>query len=132
MVLTNQLIYLVSVKTMRKIFQIMRASQKVRTLFVMIFSLAQRKKSLFLPYKNFLFLFNWEICVKKFMDSHSENSWKHVVILIIDESSWSSFPRGFHCLRKSLYKTFVDHGSRQTQKGLSELAKGRVRLRFEF
>ena len=44
MVLTNQLIYLVSVKTMRKIFQIMRASQKFRTLFVMIFSLAQRKK----------------------------------------------------------------------------------------
>ena len=33
-VLTNQLIYLASVKTMRKIFQIMRASQKVQTLDV--------------------------------------------------------------------------------------------------
>ena len=32
MVLTNQLIYLVNVKIMRKIFQIMCASQKVRTL----------------------------------------------------------------------------------------------------
>ena len=32
MVLTNQLRYLVDVKTMRKIYQIMCASQKVRTL----------------------------------------------------------------------------------------------------
>ena len=32
MILTNQLIYLVNVKTMRKIFQIMCASQKVLTL----------------------------------------------------------------------------------------------------
>jgi len=34
MVLTNQLIYLLNVKTTRKIFQIMCASQKVRTLHI--------------------------------------------------------------------------------------------------
>ena len=91
-----------------------------------------RKKCLFCPIRVLLLFFNWEIWVKKFVDSHSENSWKHVVISIIDESSWSSFPCGFHCLRKSLCKTFVDHGNRQTQKGISKLAKGRVSSRFEF
>ena len=109
-------------------------STKYYVIFVLIFSRAQNwEKMSFLPNKEFVVVFfNWEIWVKKFVDSHSENSWKHVVISIIDESSWSSFPCGFHCLRKSLCKTFVDHGNRQTQKGISKLAKGRVPSRFEF
>ena len=38
-----------------------------------------RKKLLFLTNKKFVFFFNWEILVKKFLDSHSGNSEKHVV-----------------------------------------------------
>ena len=33
----------------------------------------------FLTNKKFLFFFNWEILLKYFLDSYSENSWKHVM-----------------------------------------------------
>ena len=32
-----------------------------------------------LTHKEFVFIFNWKILVKKFVDLYSENSWKHVV-----------------------------------------------------
>ena len=38
----------------------------------------------FLTNKKFVFVFNWEILVKKFVDSYLENSWKHVVNSIKD------------------------------------------------
>ena len=45
----------------------------------------QWKKSLFWPIcKEFVSFFNWELWVKKFVDSYTENSWKHVVSSIID------------------------------------------------
>ena len=34
--------------------------------------------------KKLVFFFNWEILVKKFVDSYSENSWKHVVNSLSD------------------------------------------------
>ena len=41
--------------------------------------LKTEKKMPFLTDKEFAFFFNWETLVKKFVDSYSENSWKHVV-----------------------------------------------------
>ena len=38
-----------------------------------------RPNAFFLPIRNFFFFFNWEILVKKFVDSYLESSWKHVV-----------------------------------------------------
>ena len=38
----------------------------------------------FLTNKTFVFFFNWDILVKKLVDSYLENSWKHVVNSITD------------------------------------------------
>ena len=46
--------------------------------------LKTEKKMPFLTNKTFVFFFNWEILVKKLVDSYLENSWKHVVNSIID------------------------------------------------
>ena len=37
----------------------------------------------FFTHKEFVFFFNWEILVAKFVDSYLENSWKHVMNSII-------------------------------------------------
>ena len=34
--------------------------------------------------KKFVFVFNWKLLLKKFVDSYSKNSWKHVMNLLID------------------------------------------------
>ena len=52
--------------------------------------LKTEKKMPFLTNKEFVFFFNWEILVKKFVDSYSENSWKHVVNSIIAMISQAS------------------------------------------
>ena len=49
----------------------------------------------FLTIKKFLFFFNWEILLKYFLDSYSENSWKHVVSSIIGEEKELLCPDGF-------------------------------------
>ena len=48
-------------------------------------------EKLLLNNKEFVFLINWEILMKKFVNSYSENSWKHVVSSILDH--WSKCPR---------------------------------------
>ena len=44
------------------------------------FQMLKTEKNMpFLTNKEFVFLFNWEIWMKKFVDSFLDNSWKHVV-----------------------------------------------------
>ena len=45
--------------------------------------LKTEKKMPFLTNEEFVFYFNWEILVKKFVVSYLENSWKNVVSSII-------------------------------------------------
>ena len=58
--------------------------------YVILFGFSQKlkteeKKCFFRPiYMEFVFFFNWEILVEKFVDSYLENSWKHVVSSILE------------------------------------------------
>ena len=45
--------------------------------------LKTEKKVPFFTKNEFVFFFNWEILVKKFVDFYSENPWKHVVSSIV-------------------------------------------------
>ena len=59
-------------------------SEYESTIFVLIFSNPQNwEKCLYWPIL-FVCFFNWEILVKKLVDSYLENSWKHVVNSITD------------------------------------------------
>ena len=54
----------------------------------------------FLTNKEFVFFFNWEILVKKYVDSYLESSWKHVVNSIIDDDFGLSIKREWEHLRQ--------------------------------
>ena len=51
-----------------------------QTLIIICYGLLKtEKKKHFLINKEFVFFFNWKVLVRKFVESYSKNSWKHVM-----------------------------------------------------